>query len=494
MLLTLVILPFLSGVICFFIPGDEIRRKILLWSIILYNVFIALICLGCVDLENNDWVFLDSINVLFLVSTGIILLVSSFHIINYLKIEARTKKKVDIEESQIFVNTSESIFTGCLLLFTSFLTLLIVSHHLILLWVAMEATTLISAPLVYFHKHHTSLEATWKYLLICSVGIALALLGNLFLVVSSSFGAGSGWHASLVLTQLINNAAYLNPAWLKVAFIFILVGYGTKMGLVPFHTWLPDVYGSAPTAVSALFSGVFLNCAFLGILRIQQVCIAGGIGEFSRSILLFFGIISILTSVFFILGQSDYKRMLAYSSIENMGVLAFGLGIGGVSAFFGILLHCLNHSFAKTSLFFTVGNILRIYKTKNMGSIKGIINSTPLLGALWLIGFFCIAGLPPFGIFLSKFYILKGSFEQGSILMGVLFIVFLGLIFISMALKILPMVKGKPVDNFSPCVDNNYFVMLVPSIILCLFTLSLGLYIPQFLKDLLQSAFVCGRF
>ena len=318
----------------------------------------------------------------------------------------RRGRQVDFVEHLYFSNEPEVVFTGCLLLFLASMTLVTVSQHFGLMWVGVEATTLASAPLIYFHRHHRSLEATWKYLLICSVGIALALLGNFLLAAAAAGGKveavgsvedGPGElltagqvsgrqvaaadevsdHAeaadvppSMLLPDLLRTKG-IRPAWLQVAFLFFLVGYGTKMGLAPLHTWLPDVYSEAPSVV-ALLSGSLLNVAFLGILRVHQVCVAVGVADFSQNLLLFFGVLSMAVSAAFILGQTDFKRMLAYSSVEHMGIMSIGIGLGGVGAF-GAVLHAINHSLAKACLFLVAGNILAVYGTKTVRDIHGVL-------------------------------------------------------------------------------------------------------------------------
>ena len=215
-----------------------------------------------------------------------------------------------------------------MLIFLASMTLVTVSRHFGLLWIGVEATTLASAPLIYFHRHHRSLEATWKYLLICSVGIALALLGNFFLGAAADTSA-TGRPSLASRIDLLKHAA-AESRMAQGGLRAMLVGYGTKMGLAPLHTWLPDAHSEAPSVVSALLSGALLNCAFLGILRIYQLCGAPARGDFARSPCSPLGIVSVAVGAVFILGQSDFKRLLAYSSVENMGLLAIGLGLGGI--------------------------------------------------------------------------------------------------------------------------------------------------------------------
>ena len=308
----------------------------------------------------NGWMAIDAPALLFLSITSVLFVAAAVYAVSYLAQEARIGKHDSDGEEVPFVNFPEAVFAGCLLFFLATMTLVSVSRHLGLMWVGVEATTLASAPLIYFHRNHRSLEATWKYLLICSVGIALALLGNFFVAVAARSAGGSTIH--LTIDDLVAHATSLNPLWLKAAFLFFLVGYGTKMGLAPLHTWLPDAHSEAPSVVSALLSGALLNCAFLTILRVHSLLSAAKLASFSSDLLVLFGLISMAVAAVFILGQSDFKRMLAYSSVEHMGILSLGIGIGGVATF-GAMLHTVNHSLTKAMLFLAAGNILALYRT-----------------------------------------------------------------------------------------------------------------------------------
>ena len=330
----------------------------------------------------------------------------------------------------------EAHFAAWLLGFQAAMSLVTVSQHFGLMWVAVEATTLLSAPLIHYHRHRRSLEATWKYLLICSVGIAVALLGTYFLSAAASSGSAA---VPLFFRRLA--AARLNAQWLKAAFILLLVGYGTKMGLAPLHTWLPDAHSEAPSPVSALLSGALLNCAFLAILRVHGVCVTAGLGDFSRQLLLLLGLISMAVAAAFILGQTDYKRLLAYSSVEHMGILAVGIGIGG-GGDWGALFHALNHSLVKAALFLTAGNILAAYGTKQAAGVRGLARALPWSGALWLAGFFAITGAPPFGTFVGELAILRAAFQRRAYLPAALYLLLLSVIFIGMAAVLLRMIQG----------------------------------------------------
>src|SRR5205085_9485210 len=234
---------------------------------------------------------------------------------------------------------------------------LLESQHLGLMWVAIEATTLCAAPLLHFNHHARSIEATWKYLLIGSVGIALALFGTFFLAYAA-LRAGLG--SSLFFTDLVREAPRLSRPWVHSAFVLLFVGYGTKMGLAPMHTWKPDAYGEAPGIVGTLLAGGLTSCAFLALLRVYQICSAGSEAEVARRLMIGMGLLSMVVAALFMVRQRDFKRMLAYSSIEHMGILVLGIGIGGL-AVYGALLHLINNGLTKGVLFLSAGNIHRAY-------------------------------------------------------------------------------------------------------------------------------------
>lgn len=277
-ILALILVPALAGLGSFVTRSNEIRRVVLVATAALHVVLTAAVWIHRPEPILDGWLQLDALGLLFLSIVSCLFMAAAVYAISYLAHE-QPGARPDFEESVLFVNEPEAIFVGCLLLFLSTMTLVTMSHNFGVLWVAVEATTLSSAPLIYFHRHHRSLEATWKYLLICSVGIALALLGTFFLAFSASGKEAAG--VPLVLGELISHASLLRIPFLKVAFLFMLVGYGTKMGLAPLHSWLPDAHSEAPSVVSALLSGALLNCAFLAILRVTQVLDAAGSGDFS---------------------------------------------------------------------------------------------------------------------------------------------------------------------------------------------------------------------
>ena len=481
MLLSIVLIPAIMGIIAFFLSSRRLRSAVLLIGSIGHTAAVIFAAYHQPAVKPGAWIGLDAPGLLFLGITGVLFAAVTVYTIGYLGRESN-RVIVDATEGFSFVNEPEASFIGCLLLFLATMSLVCLSRDLGLLWVAVEATTLVSAPLISFHRHHRSLEATWKYLLICSVGIAMALLGNIFMAY-----AGHG-QVHLNLDDLLSGAAGLDHLWLKAAFLMLLVGYGTKMGLAPMHTWLPDAHSEAPSMISTLLSGALLNCAFLGILRGNSVLHAAGLGSFSSGLLIFFGLFSMVMAAVFVIRQADYKRMLAYSSIEHMGILSIGMGVGGLAAT-GAMLHAVCHSLTKGMLFLCAGQLLHVYRTKIAGDVRHVLQSLPLTGFLWMAGFMAITGAPPFGIFISEITILKGTLETGRWAVAAGYLIALAVIFIAMAKTFLPMVFGRREESESmvlPTRDAYWYA--VPVIGLGTAALLPGLYIPPIVWDFLTRA------
>jgi hydrogenase-4 component F len=481
---SLILVPAVAGLVAMFWRSRGGRRALLVATAMAHAALTTAVWTQPQEPILNGWLGIDSLGLIFLTLVSVLFLASAVYSLGYLRNQQHTKH-VDAEEGFLFTNEPEAILIGCLLLFLAAMTLVTACQHLGLLWVGVEATTLASAPLIYFHRHHRSLEATWKYIMLCSVGIALALLGNFLLAVAAS-GTGDG-HSGLLVTDLMHNASGMHTQWLKAAFLFFLVGYGTKMGLAPMHTWLPDAHSESPSLVSALLSGALLNCAFLGILRAHALCVAAGEAEFSQGLLVVFGLLSMGIATVFILRQADFKRMLAYSSVEHMGILALGIGIGGAGVF-GSLLHACNHSLTKAALFFAAGNILTVYRTKSIADVRGVLSVLPVTGVLWIAGFLSITGSPPFGTFLSEFTILKAALDGGQILVAVLYLVFLSLIFIGMVNIVLRMAQGEQPAEQTTSPRRESWLEIMPPAVLVVLVLALGVYIPPQLNNTLQMA------
>jgi hydrogenase-4 component F len=327
-------------------------------------------------------------------------------------------------------------------------------NNLGLLWMSIEATTLCSAPLVYFDRTKNALEATWKYLIVCSVGIAFALLGTVFVFASSQHGsiagsltAGSISEGSLNLDLLVGHARHLNYPLLRLGFIFILLGFGTKAGIFPLHSWLPDAHSEAPAPASAMLSGALLNCALYGIWRVAKIMIASGHEVYIAELAIVMGAITIVAAALFLIRQHSFKRMWAYSSVENVGIMLVAIGLGSQALFF---MQALNHSLVKVALFLLSGNIVQACGAKRLHQLHGIMKSSPLWGCLLTLATFAVMGMPPFGSFISEMLILSRSATDGRWACCIALLVGLGLAFLAVATHVGRILFGGPKPNFSP--------------------------------------------
>lgn len=466
MLEFLIISPLVAAAISFLLPWFSARSWLLPISGGLHLLLAIKLATGQIPAAGL-WLGIDALSKLVLVVTSLLFFGCALYAVGYLDLRRERCNK---------------IMVPCLLAFLSAMTLAILARHLGLMWMAVEATTIASAPLIYYNRNRLSIEATWKYLLICSVGIALAMLGMLFVAYAA---LGSGSPVSLHFDTLMSEAGQLSKPWLHAGFVFLLVGFGTKMGLAPLHSWKPDAYGEAPGLVGALLAGGLTSVAFLAILRGVQLMTAAGDGDMARQALLGMGLLSMLLAAIFMVRQPDIKRLLAYSSVEHMGILAIGVGIGGLATF-GAMLHLINNTLTKGSLFLAAGNIHRAYASKKLSEVRGAIAGLPVSGTLFLAGFLAITGSPPFGPFISEFTILRGIFAADRLVIGLLMLLFLAMVFIGMGATVLTAtqgaVTGKPngfQDRLLLCISPCGFLMLV---------LLIGVYIPEPLRLVVQQA------
>ena len=327
-------------------------------------------------------------------------------------------------------------------LFVWTMMIVVLVNNLGLMWVAIEATTLVSALLVAFKFTRTSLEAAWKYVMVCTVGICLALLGTILVYYAQILAMGGA--QALDWQYLSVHGGELNPALAKVAFCFLFVGYGTKVGLAPMHAWLPDAHSEAPALTSGLLSGALCICAIYVLLRnVIVIMPAVGMG-FISSLFLFFGLLTVALAIPFVVIQRDIKRMLAYSSMENFGLMAAGFGLFMPLAVEASLLHMMNHALVKYALFYTAGTIMEAYGTKNMMRMHGMLQQAPRTSLFWLLGIVGILGMPPMGIFFSKFYIIDSFFLADRPWLGMLALVLLAGMLIGILYHALRMMGGKP--------------------------------------------------
>lgn len=418
------------------------------------------------DIQFNSFLGFDAISQLILNLISILFFVVSIYLIGYLNEEE---------------NRSHRIFIGCLLCLLSAMTLVTLSRHMGLLWIAIEATTLLTAPLIHYYRSPQSIEATWKYLSISSLGIAMALLGTLFLAISATTTQ------SVFLGDILSNASALSPSWLKLSLIFLLVGYGTKMGLAPMHTWKPDAYGEAPAPVGALLSGAVTGCAFLAVFRVMQICFHARLQEFISPILIILGLLSLGIAAIFIMGQKDFNRMLGYSSVEHMGIIILGVGLGGGGTWAGIF-HLVNNAFAKGLIFLVAGNLYKSFQTKKVENIQGVLRSLPVTGIFLILGLIVITGFPPFGIFYSELLILKQAIVTRHYIVVFFYFLFLAVIFFGFSKVILEMALGKIPDNSYKETKKEDFFMIAPLVLLILVLCLSGIFVPDFLYHIIDES------
>lgn len=434
---------------------------------------LALCARGAAD-SAPGWIAIDPPGRLILPVISLLFLVCSIYAVGYLGRRGNQKNR---------------IFCTSLALLGGMLSLLVISNHLGLMWVAMESATLSSAPLLYFNRSVKSLEATWKYLMVSSVGIALALLGSLFVGYAAELGGGS----SLLFSDLVHEAGALSRPWLRAGFVCLAVGYGTKMGLAPMHTWKPDAYGEAPGLAGALFAGCITSGAFLALTRVYRIVAAAGDEAFAGRILILFGLLSMAVAGVFMIQQKDFKRMLAYSSVEHMGILALGLGLGG-SGIFGALLHLINNALVKGVLFLSAGNLHRGFGSKSTEEVSGALRVMPWSAGLFLVGFIAVTGSPPFGPFVSEFAILTTAFVQQRAWIAALMLVFLLIVFIGMGLTVLHIVQGPPARAEHGRI-RELPLLTLPALFLLLSSLVMGVAMPGAVRSAVEQAalYVSGR-
>ena len=373
------------------------------------------------------------------------------------------------------------LYHGMYQLFTFMMLLCLLSNNVGILWVAMEGATLTTVLLVSLYRTPASLEAAWKYFILCSVGIAQALFGTILLYFAAEKVLGPGG-TSLLWTHLYEVRGQLEPTVLSLAFVFLLVGYGTKVGLVPLHNWLPDAHAEGPTPISAVLSGLLLNVALYAVVR-SKVLVDGALGHnFSGNLMMGFGLLSVVVAAFFLSRQKDIKRLFAYSSIEHMGIMTFAFGMGGAVAAFAGLLHMTVHSLTKSAIFFTVGHASQKTGTQNMADIRGLIQTNPTIGWGLILGSLAILGMPPFGVFTSEFMVLTTAMHEHSWATPFLLIA-LGVAFAAIFGKVQPMVFGETTAKRLP-----HPPALIPVFVHLAIVLMLGLYIPPYLAAWYRQA------
>ncbi len=424
------------------------------------------------DLFVTPFFSVDSLSGIILFTVVIVSVFSSFYSIGYLREEVKKGIIGFRRVKQYFL--LYHLFVAAMIAATT-------STNPIVMWIAIETTTLSTTLLISFYNKPSATEAAWKYLLINSIGLLLAFFGTLLFFAGGSSGDVfdfASWQS------LKAHVAVFNPDFLKIAFIFILIGYGTKVGLAPMHTWLPDAHSKAPPPISALLSGALLNVAFLAILRFKIITDSVVERSFSDMLLIGFGLLSVGIAALIILVQKKYKRLFAYSSIEHMGIIALGCGFGGPGVW-AALLHMIYHSFAKSLLFFVSGSLFLKYGLSKISNIKGMAAVLPVSAFLLFCGFLAITGVPPFGMFITEISILAAGMAHYPIASYVL-LASLALVFVGFLRHIVSMTFSETPQSIAKGEMNVY--ILIPTFLLAFVLLLLSLVIPPFLHSLLTNA------
>lgn len=415
MLLTIPILPFLVALVGLVLPRRPLERLNLIGSV-LTLLLIALVLGHGIPADSPALFALSPLTAVLLVIVGVVALLGTIASLAFWQ-QHGCQKERRLGHYYLWWN-----------LFVSSLLFVVIANNLGLAWLAIEATTLSSGVLVAFFGDERSVEAAWKYVVLCSVGLILALFG-ITLLYGLASGPAAGHLAALNWDNLTLAARHAPPPVLRLAFAFLLIGFGTKAGLAPMHTWLPDAHSEAPAPVSGLLSGVLLAVVLVTLIRSAHVITPGTGSAFPDHLLLGFGLFSVALATPFLLLQRDLKRLLAYSSLEQIGLISIGFGIGNHLAVLGAVLQLILHALIKSSLFFTAGRVTEHYRSKSLLRIRGLRGELPLTGAIFLGGLSAIAGLPPFGLFVSEFLIILGGFEAHLGVAMAFLLVLLGLIF-----------------------------------------------------------------
>ena len=451
----------------------EVNAGVSLATLLAASLLVVRIIRNGPLLVAHEQFFVDSFNVFLVALTAFVGFTTAIFSRPYMR----------IEEHHGRVNASRlRLYHSMYQLFMTAMFLALLTNNMGLLWVAMEAATLSTVLLVSLYRTKASLEAAWKYFILCGVGIAQALFGTILLYFAAEHTLGRQGMTALLWTHLNAVKGDLEPRVLGLAFVFLLVGYGTKVGLAPLHNWLPDAHAEGPTPVSAVLSGLLLNVALYAVIRCKALAV-GSIGPLMPGrMLMAFGLLSAVLAAFFLWRQRDIKRLFGYSSIEHMGIIAFAFGLGGPVANFAALLHMTVHSLTKSSIFFTAGHASQTAGTQQMDGIRGLVGISPTIGWGLMLGSLAILGMPPFGVFASEFLILTTAMREHPWATPFLLIA-LGVAFAGIFMKVQPMVFG---ESDAPKLPHS--PALVPVFVHLAMVLVLGLYIPPALAEWFRAA------
>ena len=469
--LLLIIVPLVGAAIAAAWPSNRTRPWLLPVFGFVHVVLTFWLFINPPVVAPGAWLGFDPLARAVLPAVSLLFLVCAAYGVSYLRIRAERSNRV---------------FVALLLAILGLLSAGHQARHLGLLWIATEAVTLAAVPLLHFNGTPRAFEATWKYLLVGGTGIALSLLGSFCLGYASLHGGGVG---DLTFTALTAQGAGLSRPWVLTAWVLLLVGYGTKMGLAPMHTWKPDAYGEAPSIVGAILAGGVTTVAFTAILRVRSVIGAAGEGAIANRTLLVIGLFSMLVAALFLLGTRDFKRMLAYSSVEHMGILCIGAALGGAGVA-AALFHVWSNGLTKGALFLSAGNIRRAAGSASMDDVRGMALLTPRSAAIFVTGMFAVTALPPFGPFFSELQVVRAALASGHEIATAMFLGCLLLAFFGLTRVVFGITDGRP----RPTTRTNAkrFIetagVIAPPLVLLGLSLWLGLFTPPILREAWSAA------
>jgi hydrogenase-4 component F len=454
------LIPLIAVFVLALLPGYRVTALLNVLASLL--TFLAAASLFFVRPESGPLLFVDDLNVVFIVLNTLVGFTTSVFSASYIAHELEAGRLTPTY-LRFYHAMYQAMMFG--------MNLALVANNIGLLWVAIELATLTTVMMVGIYRTAEALEAAWKYFILGSVGIALALFGTILVYVASQPVIGEGLDA-MTWTILIARAAQFDPALLNVAFVFLLLGYGTKVGLAPVHAWLPDAHAEGPTPISAVLSGLLLNVALYAVLRFKMLMTANAAALAPGPLMVTMGLSSLIFASVMLYRRRDIKRLFAYSSIEHMGIITFAFGMGGPLANFAGLLHMTMHSLTKSAIFYAVGNIAQAKGTQKIADIRGLTESHPMLGWGLVVGVVAIAGLPPLGIFMSEFLLVTSTFARAPLL-AVLLVLGLLVAFGALLWRVTGIAFGAPHGSAAP-VKASY----APMVVHLALVLAAGLYLP----------------
>jgi len=463
------LIPAVAACLLAALPGYRLTARLNVLATFL--TFATAVSLFIVEPVSGPYLLMDDLNKVFIVLTTFVSFTTSVFSASYIEHEIEIGR-LKLTYVRFYHAMYQVMMFG--------MNLALVANNIGLMWVAIEMATLTTVLMVGIYRTHEALEAAWKYFILGSVGIALALFGTILVYMAARPVIGEGLNA-MVWTVLVTKAAQFDPALLNVAFVFLLLGYGTKVGLAPLHAWLPDAHAEGPTPISAVLSGLLLNVALYALLRFKMLLALNPVAIAPGPLMVTMGLISCVFAAFMLYRRRDIKRMFAYSSIEHMGIIVFAFGMGGPLANFAALLHMTMHSLTKSAIFFAVGHIAQVKGTQKIADMGGLTVSNPVLGWGLVLGVVAIAGLPPLGIFMSEFLVVSSTFAREPWLVLILvfgILVGLGGLF----LRLNTIVFGEPVGPTAPA-QASYVPMFAHLAIVFV----AGIYMPPALVSGFQN-------